>query len=245
MIAAATSMVPATITGPSDSGRMWRRPGAAGAQRPRRLDELFSRRRQELRPHQPRHRHPAEAADDHATIMMKMPVSGRPAPSAVAEQVDQQQQQRQLRQATGNRSVSHISSQSTGRAPCRRWRRSRRRRRWPSASPRSRPRARCARRTACARQQVLPRSSVPSGCAADGPAARRKSMSSIGTARPAGRPARQRISSPSTRRPASASRWRPEAPPGLALARPLAVAGGPDAAPQPRSVEADAGSSQP
>ena len=64
MIAAATSIVPATITGPSAFGRMWRTTWrGTGAQRARGLDELLLAQREELRAHQPRHRHPAKAAD--------------------------------------------------------------------------------------------------------------------------------------------------------------------------------------
>ena len=65
MIAFATSIVPATMTGPSALGRMWRTTWRQrrGAERARRLDKLLLAQRQELRAHQPRHRHPAKAAD--------------------------------------------------------------------------------------------------------------------------------------------------------------------------------------
>ena len=66
MMAAATSIVPATITGPMALGRMWRHDLAQrrGAEAPRRLHELLLAQRQELGADEPRHRHPAEAADD-------------------------------------------------------------------------------------------------------------------------------------------------------------------------------------
>ena len=65
MIAFATSMVPATITGPSALGRMCRitSRAARGTQRAGRLDEFLFAQRQELRAHQACQRHPAQAAD--------------------------------------------------------------------------------------------------------------------------------------------------------------------------------------
>src|ERR1700712_963281 len=66
MMAPATLMVPATITGPSAFGRMWRHTTrvvvAPSARAPPPHDLLLAKRK-ELRAHQPRHLHPAEAAD--------------------------------------------------------------------------------------------------------------------------------------------------------------------------------------
>ena len=50
----------------------WR--GVEARAHARRLDELLLAQAEELRAHQSRHRHPAEAADD-ATMRMKMPTS--------------------------------------------------------------------------------------------------------------------------------------------------------------------------
>src|ERR1051325_5522769 len=66
MMAAATSMVPATITGPTALGRMWRITWRRGGAPAARLHELLLAQGEELGPHQARHRHPAQAADhDH------------------------------------------------------------------------------------------------------------------------------------------------------------------------------------
>jgi hypothetical protein len=71
---------------------------SAGAQRSRRLHEFLLAQREELRAHQPRHRHPAEAADDADDQQEYADLGAERRLQAVAEQVDQQQQQRQLRQ---------------------------------------------------------------------------------------------------------------------------------------------------
>ena len=102
MIAAATSMVAATITGPSALGRMCAPPGAARSPSARAAStNSFSRRREELRAHQPRRRHPAEAAD-HDDDQDEDADLGPDVLQRVAEQEDQDQQQhRQLRQRKG------------------------------------------------------------------------------------------------------------------------------------------------
>ena len=99
--------MPATITGPSAFGRMWRTtwrifeaPAARAAS-----TNSFSRKRQELGPHEPGDRHPAQAADhddDHHEDAALDPEGGL---QAVPEQVDDQQQERQLRQ--GQEQVRH------------------------------------------------------------------------------------------------------------------------------------------
>jgi hypothetical protein len=69
-----------------------------GAERPRRFDELLLAQREELRPHQPRHRHPAEAADHQHDQDEDADLRPEGRLQPLAEQVDQDQQQRQLRQ---------------------------------------------------------------------------------------------------------------------------------------------------
>ena len=100
MIAAATSMVPATMTGPTALGRMWRttwrngrRPEAA-----RRLDELLLAQRQELGADEPRHRHPAEAPDHHHDQDEDARLGAERLLQGVAEEVHDQEQERELGQ---------------------------------------------------------------------------------------------------------------------------------------------------
>ena len=100
MIAAATSIVPATITGPSAFGRMWRttrrkveapRARAASTNSFSRSAKNCARTR--------RATVIQRKAPIPATIRMKMPSSGPSTRSQrIAEQIDEQQQHRQLRQ---------------------------------------------------------------------------------------------------------------------------------------------------
>ena len=100
MIAAATSMVPATITGPSEFGRMWRTtwrvvvaPSARAASTNSfsRSDRNCARTRRATGIQ----RKPPITT----TIRMKMPTSGpTSALQRIAEEIDDEQQQRQLRQ---------------------------------------------------------------------------------------------------------------------------------------------------
>ena len=93
-------MVPATITGPSALGRMWRTtwrdleaPSARAAS-----TNSFSREGQELGAYQARGRHPAQAADHHHDQGEHAALGPECRLERIAEQVDQHQQQRQLRQ---------------------------------------------------------------------------------------------------------------------------------------------------
>ena len=111
MIAAATSIVPATITGPSELGRMcrttWRGTEAPSA---RAASTSFSRSEKNCA----RTRRPPASS---GSIRSRTRSAGRRRLQAehrlkpIAEQVDQQQQQRQLRQRQ-KQIVSHISAAS-------------------------------------------------------------------------------------------------------------------------------------
>ena len=70
----------------------------AGAERARRLDELLLAQGQELGAHQPRHRHPAQAADDDDDEDEDAALRPEDGLEGVAEEIDHQQQQRQRRQ---------------------------------------------------------------------------------------------------------------------------------------------------
>ena len=154
MIAAATSIVPATITGPSELGRMWRTTwrGTDGAERARRLDELLLAQREELRPHQPRHRHPAKAADHQHDQDEDADLGAERLPSARRGTGRSGSAAAAAAAATGTGRSATSAPRRRCRARCRRWRRSSRRRGSPSASPPGRRRARCGRRRACARR---------------------------------------------------------------------------------------------
>jgi hypothetical protein len=65
------------------------------------LDELLLAQGEELRPHQARHRHPAEAADDDDDQDEDADLRADPDFQRVAEEIDDQQEQRKLGQATG------------------------------------------------------------------------------------------------------------------------------------------------
>ena len=103
MIAAATSIVPATITGPERIGQQVahddaqpRGPEGAGG-----LHELLLAQREELRAHQPRHRHPAESADHDYDQDEDAGLGSDERLQRIAEEIDDEEQQRQLRQRRG------------------------------------------------------------------------------------------------------------------------------------------------
>ena len=100
MIAAATSSEPATMTGPMAFGRMCRTicRDVGRAQAARRLDELLLAQREELGPHQARHRHPAKTADDADDQDEDAELRAHDLLHRVAEQVNDQQQERELRE---------------------------------------------------------------------------------------------------------------------------------------------------
>ena len=68
------------------------------AERPRRFDEFLLAQRQELGPHQARHRHPAKAADHQHDQNEDAAFRADQIFEEIPEQIDHQQQQRQLRQ---------------------------------------------------------------------------------------------------------------------------------------------------
>src|SRR6516225_1692778 len=70
----------------------------AHTQRPSRLDELLFAQRQELRPNQPRRRHPAQAANNRDDQDEGSELGSYQLLQRVTEQVNEQQQQRQRRQ---------------------------------------------------------------------------------------------------------------------------------------------------
>ena len=100
MMAAATSMVAgddhrAQRVGQDVAHHLAR---LAGAERARRLDELLLAQREELRAHEPRHRHPAQAADDDDDQDEDAALRPEHALEGVLEEIDHEQQQRQRRQ---------------------------------------------------------------------------------------------------------------------------------------------------
>src|SRR5216683_717752 len=76
------------------------------------LDKLLLAQREELRAHQPRHLHPAEAADHDDNQEENAEFRPDQLLQRIAEQIDQQQQQWQWRQRQ-KRSTSPISTVST------------------------------------------------------------------------------------------------------------------------------------
>ena len=130
MIAAATSMVPATITGPSALGRMWRttwRTLEAPSARAASTNSFSRSDRNCARTSRATgiQRRPPITSDDHDEDAALGPDSVL---QLLAEQVDDQQQQRQLRQRQEQVGRATSGRHRRCRATCRRWRRPARRR---------------------------------------------------------------------------------------------------------------------
>ena len=237
MIAAATSMVPATITGPSALGRMWRTtcrgtlaPSARAAS-----TNSFSRSEKncartsratgiQRRPPITTHDEDEDADLGAERGLQGCRGTGRSAAAAAAAAA-----------ATRKRSVSHISAVSTAAARDAGDGADRaRRRRSPSASPRGRPRARCGRRRACARRCPARGRRCRTGAPSDGVCQARGEVDVVD--RQAARRAARTTTSSHHERQHEQARQRhlvaAEAPPGLGPRRDVAAGAARRGAPQ-------------